>query len=150
MTGNDLAVKLAETFAEKNSKIEELRIVVEACPVATFVSNAKGECVYVNAAYQELVGRPYKLCLGDQWKRFLHPDDLADAATVWKHAVDTSSTYEYQYRIVDNGGVVIPVHVKAVPLPSGGFVGYLNATDVSHCQFECVNKVVRTERFALS
>jgi PAS domain S-box-containing protein len=137
MTGENLAIQLAESFAEKNSKLAEMRVVIEACPLATFVSNANGECVYVNRAYQDLVARPYRACLEMRWKAFIHPDDLEAAIQDWQRCVDISEVYSHEYRIVRPGGETIPVHVQAVPLPSGGFVGYINATDGAHCPFIC-------------
>lgn len=137
MTGETLAIKLAESFAEKNSKLAELRIIVEACPLATFISNAQGDCIYVNQAYQELVGRPYRACLEMRWKVCIHPDDLPAALQHWSRCVESSEVYDYEYRIVRPGGETIPVHVRAQPLPSGGFVGYINATNGTNCKFIC-------------
>jgi PAS domain S-box-containing protein len=137
MTGENLAIKLAESFTEKNSKLAELRVVVEACPVATFVSNQMGECLYVNRAYQDLVGRPYRACLEMRWKSFIYPDDLDAALNTWLRCVETEEPYDYQYRLVRPSGTLIPVHVRAVPLPSGGFVGYINATNGANCRFIC-------------
>jgi PAS domain S-box-containing protein len=141
MTGENLAIALAESFAEKNSKLAELRVIVEACPLATFISDSNGRCVYVNQAYQELIGRPYRACLDMHWKSFIHLDDLGDALRAWARAVKTSGVYDYEYRIVRPGGETIPVHVRAQPLPSGGFVGYINATNGTNCNFMCAAKV---------
>jgi PAS domain S-box-containing protein len=137
MTGENLAIALAESFAEKNSKLAELRVIVDACPLATFISNASGNCVYVNQAYQDLVGRPYRACLEMHWKSFIHPEDLGGALRAWVQSVKTADVYDYEYRIVRPGGETIPVHVRAQPLPSGGFVGYINATNGTHCPFVC-------------
>jgi PAS domain S-box-containing protein len=104
MTGENLAIALAESFAEKNSKLAELRVIVEACPLATFISDSNGRCVYVNQAYQELIGRPYRACLDMHWKSFIHLDDLGDALRAWARAVKTSGVYDYEYRIVRPGG----------------------------------------------
>jgi PAS domain S-box-containing protein len=145
MSGDNLAFKLAESFAEKNSKLAELRVVVDACPLATFIADADGVCLYVNAAYQELVGRPYRACLGMRWKNFVHEGDLNGAVDAWHQSVDTSEVYDYEYRIVRPSGEVVPVHVRAQPLPSGGFVGYINATNPSNCKFICAAKAARQQ-----
>lgn len=150
MTGENLAIQLAESFAEKNSKLAELRVVVEACPLATFISNKMGDCLYVNRAYQDLVGRPYRACLETRWKAFIFPDDLDGALSAWLRCVETSEPYDYQYRVVRPGGTLIPVHVRAVPLPSGGFVGYINATDGANCRFICAAKTARHEELAVA
>lgn len=140
MTGENLAVKLAESFAEKNCKLAELRVIVEACPLATFISDALGDCLYVNQAYQDLIGRPYRACLGMRWKAFIHPEDLDGALQSWLRCVETSEVYDHEYRIVRPGGETIPVHVRAQPLPTGGFVGYINATNGTNCKFICAAK----------
>lgn len=148
MTGENLAVQLAESFAEKNSKLAELRVIVEACPLATFISNRDGECLYVNQAYQDLVGRPYRACLDMRWKSFIYPDDLSGAVAAWTNCVESSVVYDYEYRIVRPGGEMIPVHVHAVPLPSGGFVGYINATNGTNCKFICAAKHAHAQNLA--
>jgi acetyl esterase/lipase len=72
-----------------------------------------------------------------RWKGFIHPDDLDAALQTWLRCVETEEPYDYQYRVVRPGGQLIPVHVQAVPLPSGGFVGYMNATNGANCRFIC-------------
>lgn len=133
----NLAEKLARSFTEKNSQLRELRIIVEACPLATFITNDQGDCIFVNTAYQELVGRSYQELNGDGWKVIIHPDDLPEVAAFWAASLDNEIEFDHQCRYVRPDGDVVPVHCKAVKLPSGGYVGYVNAMDGSNCKFIC-------------
>lgn len=132
-----LASTLAQAFERKNNKLTELRVIVEACPLATFITDATGQCVYVNQAYQSLVGRSYHDALGDRWKRFVHPDDIDDVCQFWRDAIAKHETFDHRYRYVRPSGEVIPIHCRAVRLPSGNYVGYSNATNGFNCAFEC-------------
>jgi PAS domain S-box-containing protein len=137
MIGENFALELAESLVVRNSKLNELRVIVEACPLATFISDENGSCVYVNKAYQELVGRSYHECLEDQWKALINPAELDAVDAHWRYCVSAEKVYDYDYRIVRPGGELVPVHVHAQPLPSGGFVGYINATNGANCRFIC-------------
>jgi PAS domain S-box-containing protein len=135
-----VAQTLARTLEAKNGKLDELRIIVDACPLATFITDDQGECVYVNQAYQSLVGRNYQEILGDRWKQIVHSEDIFEVTRYWDESVSNENTYDHHYRIVLPNGRTIPVHCRAVRLPSGGYVGYVNATDGTNCRFSCEAK----------
>jgi PAS domain S-box-containing protein len=132
-----LATTLAQTLERKNNKLTELRVIVEACPLATFITDSQGECVYVNQAYQGLVGRSYQDALGDRWKRFVHPDDVDEVWQMWCESISRHEAFDHRYRYVRPDSTIIPVHCRAVRLPSGNYVGYSNATNGFNCAFEC-------------
>lgn len=132
---HSLASTLAHTFESKNGKLKELHVIVEACPLATFITDARGYCVYVNKAYQDLVGRDYHDALGDGWKRFVHPEDIDDVCRVWSESINNRETFDHRYRYVRPDGEIIPIHCLATRLPSGNYVGYSNATNGASCSF---------------
>lgn len=137
---DDIALKLATAFADKNSKLAELQIVFQACPVAAFITNDKGDCLFVNNAYQELVGRNFKDIIGDGWKVIIHPEDIEEVSKFWGRALTNEASFDHQYRYVHPTGRIVPVHCHAVKLPSDGYVGYVNAIDGSNCKFICAMK----------
>jgi len=135
-----LASTLAQTFETKNEKLAELRIIVDACPLAMFISDDQGNCLYVNQAYQALAGRGWQDALGDRWKQSIHPDDVEEVTERWDASVAHRETFDLAYRYLLPTGDIIPVHCHAVKLPSGGFVGYVNAADGINCAFSCAAK----------
>jgi PAS domain S-box-containing protein len=140
---NSFATKLAESLVSKNEELEKLRIIVDACPVATFISAMDGLCIYVNKSYQELVGRSYDDILGDGWHWLIHTDDRDEVTHKWNAAVNFADSYDQEYRVWRPDGTVIPVHCRAVKLPTGNYVGYINATDGRNCKFVCAAKITR-------
>lgn len=130
---NNLALKLAQAFADKNDKLEELKIIVDVCPVATFVTDIRGKFLYVNDAYKLLVGRPSEEIIGDGWKLTVHPDDVEPIFDLWRRSVSASSIFEHDYRCVTKKGAIIPVHCHAAKLPGNGYVGYISAIDGLEC-----------------
>ncbi len=144
----NLALRLAQAFSDKNDKLEELKIVVDICPVATFITDVYGEFLYVNNAYKMLVGRSSAEVLGDGWKMSVHPDDIDSISSLWQRSVNTSSIFEHDYRCVDKDGTVIPVHCHAAKLPANGYVGYISAIEGSDCVLCRVSKRVARETVA--
>jgi PAS domain S-box-containing protein len=139
---NSLATTLAHTFEAKNSKLKELHVIVEACPLATFITDARGSCVYVNQAYQELVCRDYHDALGDGWKRFVHRDDIDEVSRIWSESITNRETFDHRYRYVRPDGEIVPIHCRAARLPSGNYVGYSNPTNGVNCTLACDTKAI--------
>jgi PAS domain S-box-containing protein len=66
-------------FAEKalSESEERFRSIANSAPVPIWVSRLDGGRAFVNYAYQEFLGLPFEECLNYDWRKSLHPDDLA-------------------------------------------------------------------------
>lgn len=143
LASKDIALKLAGVLADKNDRLKELRLIVDACPLAMFITDEHGTCVYINVAYQKLIDRAEDQIVGEGWKQAIHPEDRPVIDDFWKNKAVESTSFARSYRYVRPDGEIVPVFCNAVKLPSLGYVGYVNATDSVHCTFKCAIKLPR-------
>jgi PAS domain S-box-containing protein len=69
------ARKLAEKVLSESE--ERFRSIADSAPVPMWVSRLDGLRHFVNRAYHEFLGVPYAEALNFDWRKALHPDDLA-------------------------------------------------------------------------
>ena len=56
---------------------ERFRLIANSAPVPMWVSRLDGKRAFVNQAYMDFLGLGYEECLVFDWRKALHPDDLA-------------------------------------------------------------------------
>ena len=56
---------------------ERFRLIANSAPVPMWVSRLDGKRAFVNQAYMDFLGLSYEDCLVFDWRKALHPDDLA-------------------------------------------------------------------------
>ena len=97
---------------------------------AVFQTDENGHCVFVNAAYQELVDRQMPELLGRGWGVIIPPEDRELLMGEWESALDGQRVFEMSITYLLPDGTRVPVHVKANPLrdKNGEFLGYFGVT----------------------
>ncbi len=111
------------------SSEEKLRQTARVAPVGIFRTDAKGECVYVNAYSCELIGLTPAACLGHGWMHSLHPDDRERVIDQWLAAVACAGNFRDEYRLIHASGEMVWVLGAAVPERdgSGKVIGYVGS-----------------------
>ena len=88
-----------------NSEIISIKnkfwLLTELSPIAMYVTDSEGACIYVNKKWRELAGLSLDEAMGDGWQRGLHPDDReyifkkwrehSKKDTIWSPRVETYS-----------------------------------------------------------
>jgi formate hydrogenlyase transcriptional activator len=93
------------------------RATCEASPFGIFLAGPRGECLYVNAAGQRIIGLSAADAHGRGWMSTLHPDDREQVAVWWASTVEASTGYPTPvHRFVHPDGETVFVEVRAVPL----------------------------------
>ena len=69
------ARKLAEKVLSESE--ERFRAIADSAPVPMWVSRLDGLRQFVNRAYHDFLGVPYADALNFDWRKALHPEDLA-------------------------------------------------------------------------
>ncbi len=78
----------------------EYRLLAEAVPQLVWVADGEGAVVYVNQKYIEYAGFTFdELCGQTEWRKSLHPDDLARCLTDWGTATENGVPYETEFRL---------------------------------------------------
>ena len=110
------------------------RTLAEQLPVGVFLTNAQGECRYVNDRWRQLAGLTTQQALDLGWTRALHPEDQESVLRAWRQAVSTGSELVVEHRFRTPAGQETWLSTRAAPLRdrAGGITGYLGAhTDIA-------------------
>lgn len=109
---------------------QPFRVLAEAAPLGVFRSDAQGQVIYTNPAWQRIYGMKARAALGEGWIAALAPEDAASARGQWWQGVERREPFEMRYRVRRPGGGSgrRQVWVRARPLPGpggeiDGFVG---------------------------
>ena len=90
-----------------------------------FESDEEGKCIWVNAAYLELIKRDMNFVIGNGWKNVIAPEDRARVTSNWESCVKDGRDSEDTYSIMDSDGNKHLVFTAACKTGKFGYVGAL-------------------------
>lgn len=103
-------------------------------PVGIFLTDAAGQCTYVNECYCQITGMSQDQAIGDGWQQGLHPDDRDRVSAAWIESVQSEQPLRLEYRYQRRDGTVAWVYGQSVAEydAQGQRIGYVGTlTDVS-------------------
>jgi PAS domain S-box-containing protein len=105
----------------------EFRTLVGLSPAGIYLTDAKGDCTYVNQRWCAMAGLTPGEALGDGWVRGIHPDDRQTIAQRWYAAAWSNATWAVEYRMQTPQGDSMWVFGQARALRDGEgrLTGYL-------------------------
>src|SRR5262245_7100151 len=80
------------------------RAVADTAPVAIWITDRDGACIYLNRAWCEFTGQPEADGLGTGWLGCVHPDDRSLAAGTFTSARDHRNGFRVEYRLRRHDG----------------------------------------------
>ena len=118
--------RAAEALAESEARF---RNMADNAPVMIRVTNAAGECVYLNRQWCEFTGQPPATALGVHWLDAVHPDDRTLTEETFRGANARRVPYHFDYRIRRADGVYRWAVDAASPRfgPGGEYLGYIGS-----------------------
>jgi PAS domain S-box-containing protein len=110
------------------------RVISEHAPVGIFEADAKGECLYVNPAWERITGLTHAAALGSGWRDAIHPDDVETVMEEWEQSVHgeridgVPSAFTLEFRFLRPDGQIRHSISRATALHDeegvvSGFVG---------------------------
>lgn len=129
----DVTERKLNEFALYESE-NRFRTLSTHAPVGIFLTNAIGECLFVNEKFESLTGLSQEQALGNGWHRVLHPDDKQIVFHEWERFIREKDEFSLEYRFLKHGKDVIWVSGKAISLLDGDnkITGYLGTiSDIS-------------------
>jgi len=102
-----MRVAIRTLFVDVARREEQFRSIVTQVPGAVFRARARGSIDFVSEAIEDIAGVPAsELMRGDTeaWSRLICPRDQALRRQVLLDALQSGSSYEVEYRIVDARG----------------------------------------------
>lgn len=92
------------------------RAVLDALPVAAYVTDASGAIVFLSAAFVTLTGFDPATLSWPAYLDLVHPDDAADRRAAWSRSVLEGARLRHAFRIRTAGGAYRNVLSDAQPL----------------------------------
>ncbi len=99
------AIATFDDITERLRSVEDLAAVArkftflaESLPQKIYTAKPNGEVDYFNKQWLDYTGLTFEEIEKWGWKKFMHPEDLADTVREWLHAVTTGEPYEQMHR----------------------------------------------------
>lgn len=121
--------------------------LVEAVPAGIYLTDAQGDCTYVNPYWSAMTGLTLEEAAGQGWVRGLHPNDRALVAAQWYKLVESAGRWALEYRFQTPEGKVTWVSGRAVALHdvAGHLTGYLGVNVDITAEREAQQALVASE-----
>jgi PAS domain S-box-containing protein len=116
------------------------RMLTELAPVGIFLSDAQGDCLFVNPKWCELSGLSVEEAKGKGWQRAVHPEDRERVVGEGHSAGQARKAFEMEFRFLRRDQDISFVHCTASVLTDAdgrfaGYVGTLNdLTNIRHAE----------------
>ena len=103
------------------------RTMAKHAPMGVYMTDAEGQCTFVNDVWCEAAGLSPAEAMGSGWTTALHPDDLDQIGQTWNDMVQTNGTWHHHYRFRNPNGRVTWIEGYAAPMlnPDGDVLGYV-------------------------
>ena len=95
------------------------RAMSDASPLGIFVSDAEGNCVYTNAAYQKISGLSFEQTLGTSWSLAIHPEDRQRVLADWRAAAQNAAPFRTEFRFQRKDGSLVWTRVNSAAMHDG-------------------------------
>ncbi len=124
-------IELRKTVEKQLRASETLfRTMSDSSPLGVFLTDANGDCVYSNRAYQEIVGLTNDQVLGKGWQTCLFEEDRASVVREWTGAIALKQPLKSERRYRRPDGTVVDVTLRASCLLSDGEgLGYVGLVE---------------------
>lgn len=140
------ATKAAEAALRESES--RFRLMADTAPSPVWMTNARAEVEFVNAALVEFYGEPAENILGDAWRLTMHPDDQASVLKVMAEARIDHSPYGFdaRFRRADGAWRWMQVGVNPRFDAMGQFLGYVGMSfDITETR-DAIAALERQER----
>ena len=127
MTSDPALRTVAEILAQPGRRAD----LFNAFPSLVWCSDARGECSFVNQAWEDYTGRSAEKERGTRWLDSVHPEDRTRVTREWDEALGLRRPLEIQYRLLRGDGSYGWVFHSALPINDelGRLSGYLGAVN---------------------
>ena len=127
MTADPALRNVAEMLDEPGRRSE----LFNAFPSLVWCADSRGECSFVNQAWEDYTGRSAAQERGLRWLESIHAEDRSRVAREWDEALGLRNPLQTQYRLLRGDGSYGWVQHSAVPINDamGRLTGYLGTCE---------------------
>lgn len=121
---------LARTHGDLQASERRFRTLSASAPIGIFLADADGNALYLNEHWLGIVDRSLEECLGEGWRKAVHPDDEEEVFAAWKEAALARQAFSREFRFRTPAGEVRWVSSNAVTISSevDEHIGYVGTT----------------------
>lgn len=102
---------------------------MDRSPTPSWETDAAGNCIDCNHAYERLLGRTKDDLRGTGWEMGIHPDDRGRVVARWRDSVRDRRPYVDEFRVCGPGGAVrVKAEAREMRNSAGEVVGYVGTT----------------------
>jgi PAS domain S-box-containing protein len=112
---SDITESKAAAEALRQSE-DRFRTLTSHAPVGIFLSDAKGDSIYVNESWCAMAGLRPEEARGRNWLKAVHPEDRERVAFGWEDAVSRRDKSNTEFRFQRRDGGVTWVQGNAIQL----------------------------------
>lgn len=126
----------AESLQESESRFFSL---ADSAPVLIWLSDAQGNCTYVNQTWQAQTGQPLDTQLGQGWLNSVHPEDQDFVQATFEQGITQQQPFEQEFRQLRQDGAYRWILATGIPRQiADEFVGCIcscmDITDIKDSQ----------------
>lgn len=146
--GTVLEITSKKMYEEKLIESEELfRNMADNVPVKIWLTDADGQCTYLNKQWYDYTGQAEQEALGLGWTNATHPNDAQKAGEVFMNASQQRIPFYFEYRLRDKHGNYRWKIDSGLPRfnEHGEFVGFIGAVIDIHERKQAEQKLVESE-----
>jgi PAS domain S-box-containing protein len=128
-TNTDITDKLQVQAALAESE-GRFRDMADQAPIIIWMSDARGQNIYVNKRWQDVTGHSAPENLTNTWQEMIHPEDLATVCGLFQDIPKSKETRTVMYRMRVKEGKYRWMQTTAVPRFGfdGSFEGFVGTT----------------------
>ncbi len=141
---------LLRDLTDTDGIAERYRVLTDTVPVGIFHNDADGRCLWVNATYTALVGRPAEAALGYGWMQSLEPESLELLAQVQSSIAANGAFGPHNIEFIRPDGERRTASVRVAPLlaSDGSVAGQIGvAADITQRRIEQRSLEIAEQRF---
>lgn len=121
------AIKLAET---------RIRATCDIIPYGIFFTDLKGDFVYANKTWFNIVGYTLEELSGKQWGKVIYEKDRETVYSLWYKCVTENIPFDYSYRYITKDNKIVSVKTHSEQVFDGhiplGYVGTVTTIQNAH------------------
>ncbi len=130
---------------------QNLRFIMDSMPQKIFTAKPHGDIDYFNSQWTEFTGMSITQLMDSGWRKFVHPDDLAEKVKHWRHAFETGEPFQSEHRFRRADGEYRWHFSRATPMRDGlGRITMWVGSNTDVHEIKLVEATLKTQASELS
>ena len=103
---------------EQKENEARFRLIANSLPIVIWTASPDGGLTFISNQWEAEFGNSIAESLDSGWSKFVHPDDIQQAAHKWTHSLQSGEDYETEFRVQYRGSEYRWLLVRAIPIRS--------------------------------